>query len=59
MNAAQLFVKALENEGVEVIYAVPGEENLEVKTSYRTIRLLDQPGLKNFLASNNPEEVNP
>jgi acetolactate synthase-1/2/3 large subunit len=28
MNASDLFVKALENEGVERIYAVPGEENL-------------------------------
>ncbi|MFT4627803.1 MAG: acetolactate synthase-1/2/3 large subunit [Myxococcota bacterium] len=28
MNASDLFVKALENEGVEVIYGVPGEENL-------------------------------
>lgn len=28
MNAAELFVKALENEGVEYIFALPGEENL-------------------------------
>ena len=28
MNASDLFVKALENEGVEIIYGVPGEENL-------------------------------
>ncbi len=28
MNAAQLFVKCLENEGVEYIFGVPGEENL-------------------------------
>jgi len=27
-NASQLFVEALENEGVERIYGVPGEENL-------------------------------
>ena len=27
MNAAQLFVKCLENEGVEYIFGVPGEEN--------------------------------
>jgi thiamine pyrophosphate-dependent acetolactate synthase large subunit-like protein len=26
MNASELFVKALENEGVAVIYGVPGEE---------------------------------
>lgn len=30
MNAAQLFVKCLENEGVEYIFGVPGEENLDV-----------------------------
>ncbi|MHB1608142.1 MAG: acetolactate synthase large subunit [Acidiferrobacter thiooxydans] len=28
MNAAQLFVRALENEGVEYIFGIPGEENL-------------------------------
>ena len=30
MNAAQLFVKCLENEGVEYIFGVPGEENLDM-----------------------------
>jgi acetolactate synthase-1/2/3 large subunit len=30
MNAAQLFIKCLENEGVEYIFGVPGEENLDV-----------------------------
>jgi acetolactate synthase-1/2/3 large subunit len=30
MNAARLFVKCLENKGVEYIFCVPGEENLEV-----------------------------
>ena len=30
MNAAQLFVKCLENEGVEIIFGIPGEENLAV-----------------------------
>jgi acetolactate synthase-1/2/3 large subunit len=30
VNAAQLFIKCLENEGVEYIFGVPGEENLEV-----------------------------
>ncbi|MEN9728562.1 MAG: hypothetical protein RL434_2928 [Pseudomonadota bacterium] len=28
MNASDLFVKALENEGVEYIFGIPGEENL-------------------------------
>ena len=30
MNAAQLFVRCLENEGVEYIFGIPGEENLDV-----------------------------
>ncbi|MFM0056073.1 acetolactate synthase large subunit [Paraburkholderia phytofirmans] len=35
MKASDLFVKALENEGVERIFAVPGEENLDVLDSLR------------------------
>ncbi len=30
MKAAELFIKCLENEGVEYIFGVPGEENLDV-----------------------------
>ncbi len=30
MNAAQLLVKCLENEGVEYIFGIPGEENIAV-----------------------------
>lgn len=30
MNAAQVLVKCLENEGVKYIFGIPGEENLEV-----------------------------
>jgi acetolactate synthase I/II/III large subunit len=30
MQAAKLFIKCLENEGVEVIFGIPGEENLAV-----------------------------
>ncbi|MGL6312864.1 acetolactate synthase large subunit [Vibrio sp. WXL103] len=33
MKASDLFVKALENEGVEYIFAVPGEENLDMLDS--------------------------
>jgi len=29
MNAADLLIKALENQGAEVIYGVPGEGNLD------------------------------
>ncbi|MFT5207938.1 MAG: acetolactate synthase-1/2/3 large subunit [Candidatus Omnitrophota bacterium] len=35
MNASDLFVKALENEGVERIYGVPGEENLDFLEALR------------------------
>ena len=42
MKASDLFVKALENEGVTHIFAVPGEENLDVVESLRlsSIRLV-------------------
>jgi acetolactate synthase I/II/III large subunit len=30
MNAAQLLVRCLENEGVEYIFGIPGEENLDI-----------------------------
>jgi acetolactate synthase-1/2/3 large subunit len=35
MNASDIFVKALENEGVEIIYGVPGEENLDFLEALR------------------------
>ncbi len=35
MNASDLFVNALEKEGVEVIYGVPGEENLDFLEALR------------------------
>ena len=38
MKAAELFVKCLENEGVEYIFGIPGEENLDVMDA-----LLDSP----------------
>ncbi|XKH00866.1 acetolactate synthase large subunit [Marinobacter nauticus] len=42
MKASDLLVKALENEGVEYIFAVPGEENLDLLNSLKdsTIRLI-------------------
>lgn len=36
IKASDLFVKALESEGVEYIFAVPGEENLDLLESLRT-----------------------
>lgn len=35
MKASDLFVKALENEGVEYIFGIPGEENLDFLDSLR------------------------
>ncbi|MBS0358999.1 MAG: acetolactate synthase large subunit [Proteobacteria bacterium] len=35
MKTSDLFIKALENEGVEAIYGVPGEENLDLVESIR------------------------
>jgi len=35
MNASDLFVAALRNEGVEVVYGVPGEENLDFLEALR------------------------
>ena len=39
LKASDLFVKALENEGVEYIFAVPGEENLDLLDSLRTSKI--------------------
>ena len=30
MKASDLFIQALENEGVEYIFGIPGEENLDL-----------------------------
>lgn len=42
MKASDLFIKALENEGVEYIFGIPGEENLDILESLRnsTIKLI-------------------
>ncbi|WP_291781307.1 acetolactate synthase large subunit [Cecembia sp.] len=39
MKASDLFVKALENEGVEYIFAVPGEENLDLLQSIKNSKI--------------------
>lgn len=44
MNTAQLFVKALEDEGVEVIYAVPGEQKRGVNAFWDQFCVLLEPG---------------
>lgn len=33
MKASDLFIRCLENEGVEYIFGIPGEENLDVMDS--------------------------
>jgi len=38
MKAAELLVRCLENEGVEFIFGLPGEENIDVMDA-----LLDSP----------------
>ena len=42
MKASELFVQALESEGVEYIFGVPGEENLDFLNALKdsSIRLI-------------------
>jgi len=42
MKAAELFVRCLENEGVEFLFGIPGEENLDIMEALResTIRFI-------------------
>ena len=42
MKASDLFVRVLESEGVEFIFGVPGEENLDILNSLQgsTIKLI-------------------
>lgn len=42
MKASDLFVRALEAEGVEYIFGIPGEENLDLLNSLKssTIKLI-------------------
>ncbi len=39
MKASDLFVKALENEGVKYIFGIPGEENLDLLESLRKSKI--------------------
>ncbi|MBT4936699.1 acetolactate synthase large subunit [Candidatus Peregrinibacteria bacterium] len=39
MKASDLFVKALENEGVEYIFGIPGEENLDILNSLKNSKI--------------------
>ena len=39
MNAAQLLVRCLENEGVELVFGLPGEETLELMNAFLDSRI--------------------
>ena len=39
MNAAQVLVRCLENEGVEYVFGIPGEENLEVMRALKDSKI--------------------
>lgn len=39
MKASDLFIKALENEGVEYIFGIPGEENLDLLDSLKKSKI--------------------
>jgi acetolactate synthase-1/2/3 large subunit len=39
LNGAELFISALENEGVQYIFGIPGEENLDLLEALRTSRI--------------------
>ena len=41
MKASDLFVKCLENEGVEYIFGLPGEENLHLLESIRKSKKIE------------------
>ncbi len=43
MTAAQLLVKCLENEGVEYIFGIPGEENIDIMDALSTARSSSSP----------------
>ncbi len=35
MNASELFVQCLKNEGIDAIYGIPGEENIDLMDALR------------------------
>ena len=39
MNAAQVLVRCLENVGVEYVFGIPGEENLEVMRALKDSKI--------------------
>src|SRR5438445_7170131 len=39
MNAAQLLVRCLENEGVEYVFGIPGEENIHIMDALAQSRI--------------------
>ena len=43
MKAAELLVRCLENEGVEFIFGIPGEENIDVMDALLDSRIHHAP----------------
>ena len=43
MKAAELFVRCLENEGVEYIFGIPGEENIDIMDCLWTVPSVSSP----------------
>ena len=41
MKASDLFIKCLENENIEYIFGVPGEENADFLISLKSLRKLN------------------
>lgn len=39
MKAAELFVQCLEGEGVQYVFGIPGEENLDMLDAFRTSKI--------------------
>ena len=48
MKTSDLFIKALENEGVEYIFGIPGEENLDFKEYWNLLFDVYQQSLENI-----------
>ena len=58
MKASDLFVRALEHEGVEFLFGIPGEENLDLLESLRGSCLLyTSPSPRDGLLSRMPSSA--
>ena len=55
MKAAELLVRCLENEGVELIFGLPGEENIDVMDAYPERKVVAVTGDAGFMM--NSQEI--